>query len=114
MAETIFDSADPTSEAVAEAIRKLDVNDIDRYSVKWKAEDREHNTRYDVTHISYRREKPPTMQIVGGRGGRYLIDPNVAGAAPMIRYISPNGSEQEFFLRSLTIFNQDFAWNADS
>jgi hypothetical protein len=113
-AEAVFDSAEPTPEEVAEAIRSLEVNDLDRYSVKWAAEDREHSTRYDVTHVSYRRNQPPTMQIIGGRGGKYRIDPNVANAAPMIRYLSPNGSEQEFFLRSLTIFDQDFAWNADS
>jgi hypothetical protein len=114
MTEAVFSSTEPTPEEVAEAVRGLEVDDLDRYSVKWETEDRQHDTRYDVTHISYRRNRPPTMQIVSGRGGRYLIDPNVVSAAPMIRYISPSGSDQEFWLLSLTIFDQDFTWNANS
>ena len=91
MTEAVFSSTEPTPEEVAEAVRGLEVDDLDRYSVKWETEDRQHDTRYDVTHISYRRNRPPTMQIVSGRGGRYLIDPNVVSAAPMIRYIRPVG-----------------------
>ena len=114
MAKAIFEEAEPTPEEVAEAIRRLDVNNIDRYSVKWRTEDQEFDTRYDVTHISYRRDDPPTMQIVGGRGGKYRIDPNKNGAAPIMWYIPPRGKEQESFLRSLIIFDQDFAWKSDS
>jgi hypothetical protein len=100
----------PSSNEVADAIRRLDWDEPERYRVEWESESRHHPaTRYILREISFGEGGKPMIKIVGGRGGEYVIDSNPMGK-PLLRYIDPEGREPEERLIQLRIFDTEFNW----
>ena len=112
MSETEVFSSNETlsSNEVADAIRKLDSGEPEKYRVEWESESRNHeSTRYIVKTISFGEGGKPMMEVVGGRGGHYLIDSNPMGK-PKLRYLHPEGRDSEERLVQLRIFDTHFNW----
>lgn len=112
MAETEVFGGDepPSSNEVADAIRSLDQAEPEKYRVEWESENRHHpSTKYIVHKLSFGEGGKPLMEIVGGRGGEYIIDSNPMGK-PKLRYCHPDGREEEERLVQLRIFDTKFNW----
>lgn len=66
-------------------------------------------TRYIVRKISFGEGGKPMVEIVGGRGGKYVIDSNPMGK-PKLRYLHPEGQKPEEQLVQFRIFDTKFTW----
>lgn len=105
----VYESPSPTSNEVADAIRKLDQSEPERYLIEWAGETMDYDVAYEVTKIGFGRGGRPVLEIEGRRGGEYVIDSNPAGK-PRVKYQPPNGSSREERLRLIAVYDTKFEW----
>jgi len=67
-------STSPTSNEVADVIRKLDREEPERYLVEREAESMQYEAAYEVRKIGFGQGGRPMVEIEGPQGGSYEID----------------------------------------
>lgn len=73
---------------VAEELKELSKEQLERYRVVWESTGHNHSTSYSVRGLGTQFGET-TIEIIGGRGGEYYIFPK-KGDAPWIKYEHPN------------------------
>ncbi|QLD90750.1 hypothetical protein HWV07_17545 [Natronomonas salina] len=110
MSNEFYSSANPTTNGVEQAIKRMDWDEPEKYRVEWESSEKwQFDSAYAVKEIRFGGSARAMMLLIGPRGGEYLIDANPAGQ-PRVRKQRSDGYESEDRLAEIRIFSEDFNW----
>lgn len=105
-----FNTNDPTSNGVENAIKKLDWDEPEKYRVEWKSADKwQYESPYAVKEFRFGEGGKAMMLLLGPGGGEYLIDSNPPGR-PIVKKERSDGYVVKDRLAEIQIFSEEFNW----
>lgn len=104
MTNKFFDENNPTSDAVEQAIKRMDWTKPKKYRIEWASSEKwDDDSAYVVKEFRFRKEAGAKMLLLGPRGGEYLINSNPKGH-PQVKKQRSDGYKEKDRLVELTIF----------
>lgn len=110
MSDEFFNTDNPTTNGVEQAIKRMDWEEPQKYRVEWSSKERwDFDSAYAVDEFRFGEGARAMMLLLGPDGGEYLIDSNPPGK-PVVKKQRTDGYESEDRLAEIQIFSESFNW----